>query len=216
MEKQEYIEEIELIREQNNSEVEIYPMAVEIIQPTIINLSKRYIFARRKSDRGQIYYGLSSFPDVAILEKEFKNVPNTCIKNEEWSKLRGCPEVKALGTDLISKEEIMRVLHDKPKQLNENIGQLIGEILWYKRVIYTNGIEWRYLHIDDYNDTLINTIITTVNDRIISEKNKTKEEFNWWEIFKSIDIDIIDECITENCIDNWDDFILQIQKIAWR
>ena len=96
MEKQEYIEEIELISEQNNSEVEIYPMAVEIIQPTIINLSKQYIFARRKSDGGQIYYGLSSFADIAILEKEFKNVPNTCIKNEEWSKLRGCLEVKAL------------------------------------------------------------------------------------------------------------------------
>ena len=69
----------------------------------------------------------------------------------------------------------MRVSHDKPKQLKQNIGQLIGEILWYKRVIYTNGIEWRYFRIDDYNDTLINTIITTVNDRIISEKIKLKK-----------------------------------------
>lgn len=69
MEKQEYIEEVNLIKEQNDTEFEIYPMAVEIIQPTIKNLSKRYVFARRKTDKGQIYYGISSFPDVAILDK---------------------------------------------------------------------------------------------------------------------------------------------------
>ena len=35
MEKQEYIEEVNLIKEQNDTEFEIYPMAVEIIRPTI-------------------------------------------------------------------------------------------------------------------------------------------------------------------------------------
>ena len=72
MEKQEYIEEVNLIKEQNDTEFEIYPMAVEIIRPTIKNLSKRYVFARRKTDKGQIYYGISSFPDVAILDKNLK------------------------------------------------------------------------------------------------------------------------------------------------
>ena len=175
MEKQEYVEEIELIKEQNNVEFEIYPMAVEIIQPTIKSLSKRYVFARRKSDRGQIYYGLSSFPDVAILDKKFNNVPNTSISEEEWSKLRGCLEVKALYNSLITKKEIRDVLENKPQKLEkEGMGQLIGEILWYKKVLYTNGIEWRYLHIDDYNDKLRDTVITIANNRIKFEKENVR------------------------------------------
>ena len=102
MTEDEYKEEIELIEEQNNVEFEIYPMVLEIIKPTIKNLSKRYVFARRKTARGQIYYGLSSFPDVAILDKSFKNVQNSQITMEDWLKLKGCLEVKALGKALIT------------------------------------------------------------------------------------------------------------------
>ena len=40
MNKVEYEEEVELIKEQNDTEFEIYPMAVEIIQSTIKSLSK--------------------------------------------------------------------------------------------------------------------------------------------------------------------------------
>ena len=104
MDRNEYVEEIKLIQEQNDVEFELYPMAVDIIKPTLKNLSKRYVFARRKTDRGQLYYGVSSFPDVAILDNEFKNTPNTCISKEEWLKLKGCVEVKALSSRLISKE----------------------------------------------------------------------------------------------------------------
>ena len=27
---------------------------------------------------------------------------------------------------------------------------------------------------------------------------------------------IVDECITENCIENWEDFIDKIQQIDWK
>lgn len=151
MEKQEYIEEVNLIKEQNDTEFEIYPMAVEIIQPTIKNLSKRYVFARRKTDKGQIYYGISSFPDVAILDKKFKNISNKTINEDVWHQLKGCLEVKALETELITRFQIEEVISKKPDKLGQKIGQLIGEILWYKKVIYTNGIEWRYLYIKEYN-----------------------------------------------------------------
>lgn len=66
MDRNEYVEEIKLIQEQNDVEFELYPMAVDIIKPTLKNLSKRYVFARRKTDRGQIYYGVSSFPDIIL------------------------------------------------------------------------------------------------------------------------------------------------------
>ena len=154
MEKQEYIEEVNLIKEQNDTEFEIYPMAVEIIQPTIKNLSKRYVFARRKTDKGQIYYGISSFPDVAILDKKFINISNKTISEEEWRQLKGCLEVKALETELITQDQVENVIskNKKPDILKPEIGQLIGEILWYKKVLYTNGIEWRCLYIKEYSE----------------------------------------------------------------
>mgnify|MGYP000438265209 FL=1 len=170
MEKQEYIEEVNLIKEQNDTEFEIYPMAVEIIQPTIKNLSKRYVFARRKTDKGQIYYGISSFPDVAILDKKFKNISNKTINEDVWHQLKGCLEVKALETELITRFQIEEVISKKPDKLGQKIGQLIGEILWYKKVIYTNGIEWRYLYIKEYSEELIKRIIGIVNNRIDFEK----------------------------------------------
>ena len=216
MEKQEYIEEVNLIKEQNDTEFEIYPMAVEIIQPTIKNLSKRYVFARRKTDKGQIYYGISSFPDVAILDKKFINISNKTISEEEWRQLKGCLEVKALETELITQDQVENVIskNKKPDILKPEIGQLIGEILWYKKVLYTNGIEWRCLYIKEYSEKLIKNIIEIVNNRIYFEKNSNKE-FNWWESFKNIEFEIVDECITKNCIENWDDFIAKIHKINW-
>ena len=65
-----------------------------------------------------------------------------------------------------------------------------------------------------YSEELIKRIIGIVNNRIDFEKNP-KREFNWWESFKNIDFEIVDECITENCIENWDGFIAKIHKINW-
>lgn len=218
MTKQEYEQELKLIKKQNNVEFEIYPIALEIIQPTIKGLSKRYVFSRRKTDRGQIYYGLSSFPDVAILDKDFKNTSNTNISIEDWQKLRGCLEVKALRNKLITKEDIEQALDDlkNSKPLSNAAGQLIGEILWYKRVVYTNGIEWRFLYISEYSEDLCKTIIETVNDRIKKQKNEKSYKFNWWEKIKECSFEIKDIVISKNCMENWDDFIEQVKNnIKW-
>ena len=51
--------------------------------------------------------------------------------------MKGCLEVKALETKLITKDQIEEVLSTKPDKLKKEIGQLIGEILWYKKVLYT-------------------------------------------------------------------------------
>lgn len=215
MELKEYQEEIELIRDQNDTEFEIYPMAVEIIQPTLKNLSKRYVFARRKSAKGQIYYGLSSFPDVAILDKKYKNISNSTIDKELWIQLKGCLEVKSLGKKLITKSQVEEVITKKPDILEPEIGQLLGEILWYKKVLYTNGIEWRCLRVNEYSDDLIKKVIDTFKMRIDFENKNPETEFNWWTSFKELDLEIVDECLTENCMDDWKGFITKINQIKW-
>ena len=70
--KEDYTEEIGLIENQNYVEAELYPIVADIIKPTLKDsLSKRYVFGRRKSNMGQIYYGLSNFPDIVILDKTY-------------------------------------------------------------------------------------------------------------------------------------------------
>ena len=217
MNKEEYIEEIELIREQNDTEFEIYPMVIELIQPTIASLSKRYVFARRKSAKGQIYYGICCFPDVAILDKDYRNIANNTISKDDWKKLRGCLEVKALGRRLITQKQIYDIWSKKINYelLPQDIAQLIGEILWYKKVIYTNGIEWRYLTINNYSKNLEDAIIQIVNDRIEFESKNPPKEFNWWSHIKELEFEIIDICITKDCLANWEDFINRIKQINW-
>ncbi len=223
MEKKEYIDEIKLIETQNNTEYEIYPLAVEIIQPTTKTLSKRYIFARQRSKKGNIYFGLSSFPDVAIIDKQLENIPKDIIQVEDWLKLKGCLEIKALGNKLLSKNEIQDCL--SKEVLNRDEGQLVGEILWYKKVLYTNGIEWRYLYVKEYTEELKEAILRVVNNRIAFEKEEAnkkkldkkyqKKEYDWWSFFKSINFSIVDECITEDCKKDWDEFIVKINIIKW-
>ena len=213
MTKEEYEEEINLIREQNDVEFELYPMVTEIIQPTLSNLSKRYVFARTRTKRGQIYYGLSSFPDVAILDKNFKNDIKEKISEKDWHKLKGCLEVKKLESELITKKEIEEALLQE--KLSINMGQLIGEILWYKKVVYTNGKEWRFLQISSYSEEIINTIIKTFNERI-----KSGKDYDWWDSLKSFGAEIKDrlkdELITKDCLKDWKCFENEIKcKIKW-
>ena len=217
MNKKEYEEEIKLIKKQNPVEIELYPLIAEIIQPTLKSLSKRYVFNRKKSKRAQIFYGLSSFPDIAIISKKFESTPLEEVNIENWKYLKGCIEAKRLNQKLLNIENIHDFLTDKEKKPSKELGQLLGEILWYKKVIYTNGIQWKLFYIDYYSDNLKNKIINTVNSRI--KKENSKKEFNWWEEFteydwKEITIKSID--ITNDCIKDWENFIKNVSnKIKW-
>lgn len=229
MTKEKYQKEIELIQAQNNTEIELYPLATEIIQTATEGLSKRYVFGRKKSKKGNVYYGLSSFPDIAILDKDFKDTDRDEIKEDDWNGLIGSLEIKALGNKLFNIDEIRECLLNKEKKVTQDEGQLIGEILWYKKVLYTNGIEWEYFYVDKYSKELKESILKIVNNRIAFEKaevekqqsNKTyqKIRYDWWSEFKKIydkNIIVCNDCITKNCMNDWDDFIDRINKINWK
>ena len=219
MTKEKYQKEIKLIQAQNNTEIELYPLATEIIQTATEGLSKRYVFGRKKSKKGNVYYGLSSFPDIAILDKDFKDTDRDEIKEDDWNGLIGSLEIKALGNKLFNIDEIRECLLNK-KKVTQDEGQLIGEILWYKKVIYTNGIEWEYFYVDKYSKELKESILKIVNNRIAFEKAEAeKQRYDWWSEFKKIydkNIIVCNDCITKNCMNDWDDFIDKINKINWK
>ena len=215
--KEYYSEEIKLIEKQNDVEAELYPLVADIIKPTLKDsLSKRYVFGRRKSNMGQIYYGLSNFPDIVILDKSYENKSRKSIKIEDWRQLRGCVEVKNLNHRLIAEEEIKSTLLNNFEHMTQEMGQLIGDLLWYKKVIYTNGLQWRFLSItDDDNNELVNRIIEVVNKRIKLEEGK--HPFDWWENIEMKDgmLNYTDICLAKDCIQEWDKFIKRVNNIKW-
>lgn len=216
LDKEYYSEEIKLIEKQNDVEAELYPLVAGIIQPTLKNLSKRYVFGRQRSSMGQIYYGLSNFPDIVILDKSYENKSRKSIKIEDWRQLRGCVEVKNLNHRLIAEEEIKSTLLNNFEHMTQEMGQLIGDLLWYKKVIYTNGLQWRFLSItDDDNNELANRIIEVVNKRIKLEE--AKHPFDWWENIEMKDgmLNYTDICLAKDCIQEWDKFIKRVNNIKW-
>ena len=215
--KEDYTEEIGLIKKQNYVEAELYPIVADIIKPTLKDsLSKRYVFGRQRSDLGQIYYGLSNFPDIVILDKTYENKSRKSIKIEEWKKLRGCVEVKNLNHLLITEEEIKSTISNSFEHITgkkeQEMGQLIGDLLWYKKVIYTNGIQWRFLSLDD-KEEIDNTIVKVINKRI--ETEKAGNSFDLWKNIKDLSFNYTDICLSKDCIQEWDEFVKKVKEIEW-
>ena len=209
-----YIDEINLIKNQNNTERDLYYLVKQTLEPYCGGLSLRIVAERIKSELGQIFYGISSVPDIAILDRDFVNNQHYKITGKNRDKLKGCIEVKNLGEKLYTLEELQEEF--KNKNVGTAAGQLAGEILWYKRLLYTNGKEWRlftFYNSGEYDDE----IIGIVTKRIEEEK---KGKFNWTKdtgikktAKKILNENIEEKLITENCTKYWDEFIAEIKKI---
>ncbi len=210
-----YIDEINLIKNQNNTERDLYYLVKQMLEPYCCGLSLRIVAERIKSELGQIFYGISSVPDIAILDRDFVNNQHYKITGKNRDKLKGCIEVKNLGEKLYTLEELQKEF--KNENVGTAAGQLAGEILWYKKLLYTNGKEWRlftFYNSGDYDDE----IIGIVEKR--KKQEERNEEFNWIEdsgIEQTV-IDILNEnieekLITKDCTKNWDEFIAEIKKI---
>ncbi|MDS3200685.1 hypothetical protein RK262_05825 [Streptococcus pneumoniae] len=211
--KEDYTEEIGLIKKQNYVEAELYPIVADIIKPTLKDsLSKRYVFGRQRRGLGQIYYGLSNFPDIVILDKTYENKSRKSIKIEEWKKLRGCVEVKNLNYSLITEEKIKSTISNSFEHITGEMEQLTGDLLWYKKVIYTNGIEWRFLSLDD-KEEIDNTIVEVVNKRI--ETEEAGNSFDWWKNIKDLSFNYTDICLSKDCRQEWNEFVKRVKEIEW-
>lgn len=210
-----YIDEINLIKNQNNTERDLYYLVKQMLEPYCCGLSLRIVAERIKSELGQIFYGISSVPDIAILDRDFVNNQHYKITGKNRDKLKGCIEVKNLGEKLYTLTELQEEFENK--NVGTAAGQLAGEILWYKKLLYTNGKEWRlftFYNSGEYDDE----IIGIVEKR--KKQEERNEEFNWIEdsgIEQTV-IDILNEnieekLITKDCTKNWDEFIAEIKKI---
>lgn len=84
---------------------------------------------RSKSKKEKVLWGLMGFPDFVLIDTKYQPASN----NVDRQYLYGAIEVKFVGKSLD------KSIHDKK--------QLWGHLLWFQKVIYTNGIEWRFYRI---------------------------------------------------------------------
>lgn len=126
MDFEDYKREIRLIERQNHVEQDMYSIIATVIRErmTFKNCSLRDVSSRRrtKNESEKLFWGISGFPDFVILSEEYD------CKTPKREELLGAVEVKAKIGDLINRENI----------------QLKGHIMWFNKVIYTDGLIWKY------------------------------------------------------------------------
>lgn len=157
-----YKDEIELIQAQNRVECDLYSIIANIIRISKQggNISLRDVSVRRTTDFSRSFKGDVGFPDFVIRTRE----------KSENAAILGAVEIKYIGLDL---------------DLEDYIEQLNGHIDFYKQVIYTNGIEWRFYDLDEFgNKKLIWTVSLGELDK---ESIIWNDEEKWWDLLEKID-----------------------------
>ncbi len=118
----EYKEELELVHAQNRVECDLYSIIATMIRECYVNqaISLRDVSARRTSIFSRVFKSeKAGFPDFVIRTREKSNA----------AKILGAVEVKYITKDLDSQRYI--------EQIEE-------QIKFYKKLLYTNGLEWRF------------------------------------------------------------------------
>lgn len=130
-----YVREIQLIYKQHPNdqrEEELYSLLLSILRErkNCFDLSVRDVHLPL-NHRNELLYGLTSYPDFIITKVNFKDNQDKF----DHSNLLGCVEVKALGVDL-------------PMDY-----QILGHLIWYKKVLYTNGLCWKFYEFNNKIDS---------------------------------------------------------------
>lgn len=129
-----YKNEIELIKAQNPVECELYSIIASIMRErkNSNNISVRDVSVRRTTDFSESFKSESGFPDFVILTKKFRmDKPN----NED---ILGAIEAKSI---------LDKTLEDSE--------QLKGHLKKFKKVIYTNGLEWKFYEYGRLDEVII-------------------------------------------------------------
>lgn len=204
MEFKDYIREIELIKKQNYVEQDLYSVIASVMREreNIKKLSLRDISNRRRTgadnEKEKIFYGIDGFPDFVILSEDF--VCNDPCKE----KVLGAIEIKYVGSHL--------------KDIKDNM-QLKGHILWFNKVLYTNGLEWKYYEYFPDDDHL--DMIKKFQNNIYNWRENSNYKFSEYEkkLLKFLDhiqpkwsVPKKDEALDDN---NWKELLKKLSEIDW-
>lgn len=136
-----------------------------------VHKSERIKADNNKNVKSRKYIdGFGSFPDLAIFDESFPDFSGENLQEENivsnLQKIYGCVEAKCnkKNPEQIEVKIVAENKSEQPKQKNYFIernntktylhyadtgkatdeGQFLGELLWYGKVLYTNGVIWKY------------------------------------------------------------------------
>ena len=146
-----------------------------------VHKSERIKADNNKNVKSRKYIdGFGSFPDLAIFDESFPDLSDEENIVSNLKKIYGCVEAKCIGKDLIefldlNTTEIIcekneednwigyygkknKIILNEAKGRANDAGQLLGELLWYGKVLYTNGVIWKYYKLSEKSEEIINAI----------------------------------------------------------
>lgn len=93
-------------------------------------------------------------------------------------------------------------------------GELIGELLWYGHIIYTNGDIWKYIKIRNYNDS-VGKFRKDKYDICVKNNKKHQwcKEFSGKESF-NVEVENLIEINDKTRDEDWAEFINKLSKIS--
>lgn len=215
MKYSEYMREIELMKAQNYTEYDMYSVIAQLLREgnNMKELSLRDVSKRRKSKRGMVFYGLSNFPDFVILDEEFKNSENW---EKDIDKVYGCIEIKGIDKKMVSVESIN--VEKNGGIITQELGQLLGDILWYKKMLYTNGFLWKFIEWKPKEDSFQN-VKNILQNQINAEENRgwyQSNEIELKNILKEVKEEILINIQEDTDDKKWKEFLNKLYKIDWR
>ncbi len=165
---EDYKEEIELSCVQNHGvELELYSIIASIIREYCPNISLRDVTARRTIQNDDFdLKGIGGFPDFVVLERIM-----------EGAKIFGCIEAK----------NTYQIYDDHADQINKHI-------ISYRKMLYTNGLEWRFIDLTDKSKNWKVILGTRAGEKFT---DRVKNPIIW------------------NSVDTWGDLIEKITKTSW-
>ena len=166
----EYIQELDLIKAQNDVECDFYCIIAPLLKRSnsLAKYSIRDISQRKRTKSGteRIFWGVAGFPDFVIIDKKY----TTSNVVADKSIIHGVVEAKYVGKPLL-------------EEFNDKL-QLIGHLLSFGFVIYTNGYIWR-IYSNSWNDShrevteMENKSFIDTRGKSTRAKIATKEINNW-------------------------------------
>lgn len=165
-----YFAELNLMEQQYGQEEDLYPWIYMILQ--MAECEKRNNTENDKKEykgvsirdlhefgwRNRLFYGLAGAPDFAILNKKCKfNSYNNEEILEHICDLYGCVEIKNVDKSLLEASEIEDRIEEiayKKIKASAHDYQIIGQLLCYGTVVYTNGLKWQLIRWENRNDHL--------------------------------------------------------------
>ena len=165
---EEYMRELVLMSRQYGREEELYPLVNMMLRESdnakhisirdVHNCSEiNKISGKNKRIMNEMLYGYASYPDLVLLDEncDLREKKDTLPYTKQYNYLLGCVEVKSVSKNLVSevKQKEWKIkwvpsnyYYKKDNRLTD-FGQILGEILWYGKILYTNGKVWYYLEL---------------------------------------------------------------------